>query len=74
MAAMRATGVYTQAPGSNPLAARWCGLASASVVDPARPASGEVAFYLVTGMIGSVEGDLGWDSRMEPRPNDNPCP
>ena len=40
---LRATGVYTQEPGSNPVAARWCGLPPADgarfVLDPASGAN-----------------------------------
>ena len=68
------TGEYTQAPGSNPLAARQCGLMNTTAVDAAPIAPGKMAFYLVTGVSGGVEGDLGTDSAGNPRSNDNPCP
>ena len=67
-------GVYTQAPGSNPLAARFCGLVGPSFLGIGTPAPGAVAHFLATGMSGGVEGDLGTDSAGNPRPNDNPCP
>lgn len=74
LAVLRATGVYSQAPGSNPLAARWCGLGVSLFQDLDDPAlAHQVAFYLVTGVAGSVEGDLGTDSSGAPRPHDNPC-
>jgi hypothetical protein len=71
---LRATGQYTQAPGSNPLAARDCGLSDPYVFDLTEPAPGEVAFNLVTGVAGGVESGLGSNSAGVPRPNANPCP
>ncbi len=54
----------TTQPGSNPLAARWCRLALPQTADPGGiPAPGGVAFYLVTGVAGGVESDLGTDSQ-----------
>jgi glucose/arabinose dehydrogenase len=69
-----ATGEYTQQPGSNPLAARWCGLATSSVAELWVPPRTRVAFYLVAGVAGNSEGDLGPDSQQVARPNDHPCP
>jgi hypothetical protein len=74
LSVLRATGQYTQAPGSNPLAARDCGLADPHVLDPLEPGTGEVAFNLVTGVAGGVESDLGTNSAGVPRANANPCP
>ena len=74
LSVLRATGTYTQVPGSNPLAAMFCGLASPSVSDPVVPAMGAAAHYLATGVSGGVEGGLGTDSDGAARPNDNPCP
>jgi hypothetical protein len=74
LAVLRATGVYTQAPGSNDLAGRDCGLATLQLVDLVEPAPGAAAFFLVTGVAGGVEGGLGTDSAGVPRPNANPCP
>ena len=74
LAVLSTTGEYTQAPGSNPLAAQWCGLAQAFVIDPTAPPSGEVALYFATGIGAGAEGDLGQDSAGLPRPNDHPCP
>ncbi len=71
---LRASLVYTQAPGSNALAARQCGLAVPFAADPSPPASGKTAYFLVTGVDGGVEGDLGQDSSGGARPNANPCP
>jgi hypothetical protein len=75
LSALRATGVYTQDPGSVPLAARHCGLSEPWVIDGDPPA-GDTAFYLVTGTLAgtSTEGDLGQDSTGAGRPNTNPCP
>jgi hypothetical protein len=74
LAVLRTTGQYTQAPSSNPLAARDCGLTDPYVFDVTEPAPGEVAFNLVTGMAGGVESSLGTNSAGVPRPNANPCP
>jgi len=74
LAVLRATGQYTQAPGSNPLAGRDCGLTDPYVFDILAPAPGEVAFNLVTGVAGGVESGLGTNSAGAPRPNGNPCP
>jgi len=74
LATLRAAGQYTQAPGSNPLAARDCGLTDLYVFDPDIPAPGEVAFNLVTGVAGGVESSLGTNSAGVPRTNANPCP
>jgi hypothetical protein len=74
LAVLKSTGVYTQAPGSNPLAARFCHLPSSALTDPIIPAAGECAFYLPSGVTAAGEGGLGEDSDGIPRPNSNPCP
>jgi len=74
LAALRVSGLYTQAPGSNPLAARDCGLSDPYVLDPVVPSPGEVTFTLVTGVAGGVESSLGTDSAGVPRANASPCP
>jgi N-acetylneuraminic acid mutarotase len=74
LATLRTSGTYTQAPGSNPLASRSCGVAGPFVSDPIVPAAGQVEFSLVTGVTGGVEGPLGSNSAGEPRQNANPCP
>jgi N-acetylneuraminic acid mutarotase len=74
LAVLRATGQYTQAPGSNPLAAHDCGVSNLYVLDLDVPAPGEVAFNLVTGVAGGVESGLGTNSAGVPRANANPCP
>lgn len=73
LAVLKATGIYTQAPGSNPRAARFCDLAATALDDSGIPAAGTVAFYLVTGESASGEGSLGTRSDGSERPNDNPC-
>ncbi len=70
---LRTTGVYTQMPGSNPIAARNCTVAS-SFEDTWFPDPGMAAFYLVAWNIAGSEGDLGTDGDGVPRPNANPCP
>jgi hypothetical protein len=71
---LRATGTYTQAPGSNVLAERHCGLVDPWVEDFASVAVGKVKFSLVTGVAGAVESSLGTNSAGMPRANTNPCP
>ena len=74
LAVLRATGQYTQAPGSNPLAARACGMSDLYVYDGDVPIPGEVAYNLVTGIADGVESSLGTNSAGAPRHNANPCP
>ena len=71
---LRTTGQYTQAPASNPLAGRDCGLATAYVFDVLVRDPGEVAVNLVTGVAGGVESGLGTNSAGATRVNANPCP
>jgi hypothetical protein len=71
---LRDTGQYTQVPGSNPIAARDCGLMQSFVTDSFVPAPSEVAFSLATGVSAGVESSLGTDSSGSPRINANPCP
>jgi hypothetical protein len=74
LSVLRATGQYTQAPGSNALAAHDCGVSDPHVLDLDIPAPGEVAFNLVTGVAGGVESSLGTNSAGVLRANTNPCP
>jgi N-acetylneuraminic acid mutarotase len=74
LAVLRMTGQYTQVPGSNPLAARDCGVSASSVPDMKVPALGDVAFGLVSGVSAGVESSLGTNSAGVPRANANPCP
>jgi hypothetical protein len=74
LAVLKQSGVYTQAPGSNPLASRACGLASPSSADLGAPPAGKASFFLATGVANGVESGLGRDSAGNERPNANPCP
>ncbi len=74
LAVLRATAVYTQAPGSNPLVDRHCGVTDLWVEDFTPPPIGKVKFALVTGVQDGVEWSLGTDSRGVTRQNTNPCP
>ncbi len=69
---LRATGDYTQEPGSHPAAEAVCGLTQSSWTDAWQPAPGAVAFYLV-GAEGGGEAALGRDSAGNERPNRNAC-
>lgn len=71
---LRATGTYTQAPGSNPLASRHCQEAVNSFEDFTTPDEGKLMFSLVTARDGGTESSLGKDSHGNERPNTNPCP
>ncbi len=66
---LKASGVYTQLPGSNPLAAQDCKIRDTPMADVTPPRAGMVAFFLTTGVSGNTESDLGHS-----RPNDSPCP
>jgi hypothetical protein len=74
IAELRRAGTYTQAAGSSPLAARWCGVAGTEMDDAATPVAGTAAFFLVAGRSGTVDGDLGTDSEGRLRPNTRICP
>ena len=74
LAELRRSGTYTQTQGSNPLAARFCGLTTTSISDATTPVKGATAFYLVSGRPGPAFAELGLDSAGLVRPNANPCP
>ncbi len=75
LAIVRSGGEYTQVPGSNPIAARGCGLLASSWTDTGPvPPPGGVAGYLITGRNLQGESTLGNASSGALRPNDNPCP
>jgi hypothetical protein len=73
LSALRASGSYTQMPGSNSSAMHRCGLAVPWYTDEDEPPSGAVAFYLVTGSSGGIESNLGTRSDGSVRPTTNPC-
>jgi hypothetical protein len=71
---LRATGIYTQDPGSNPLAFRTCGTTQSATPAQGSPETGAVTFVLVTALAeNGTEGTLGTDSEGVERPNANPC-
>jgi len=74
LAVLRSTGTYSQAPGSNALAHRACGVGQDYVEDFETPPAGALKFSLVTGVTAGVEGSLGTNSAGATRPNANPCP
>ncbi len=73
LAVLRSTGVYTQVPGSTPLAQRFCWMSGTDYDDGFAPAPSEIVFYLVSMDDGTHEGELGVDSTGNVIPNDNPC-
>lgn len=70
---LKATGEYTQEPGTNPLAKRHCGVLATWLDDLDEPPVGKVIFSLVTGVQAGVEGDLGQDSEGVERPRTSSC-
>jgi hypothetical protein len=74
LATLKSSGVYTQVPGSNPLASRQCALSDVTTPDSIVPDPGKVEYSLVTGVTGSVESSLGQNSAGGERANSNPCP
>jgi hypothetical protein len=74
LSVLRSTGVYTQAPFSNPLADRRCHLGLNFTDNLTAPAEGAVQFSMVTGLTGPIESDLGTSGAGAPRANTNPCP
>jgi hypothetical protein len=73
LSVLLATGAYTQEPGSNELAERFCGLVD-PFMDTAEPPVGKVVFFLASGVSAGNESPLGGDSSGSPRPNDASCP
>lgn len=74
LALLRATGEYTQAPGSNPVAARSCALGQLAIDVTVAVVRNQVAFFLVSGSDAGAEGNLGFNSDNAIRVNSNPCP
>jgi hypothetical protein len=74
LAELKLSRTYTQLPGSNPIAARYCSLTIGQRDDLVNPAVGKAAFYLVGGRPESAQLELGVDGDGVPRPNANPCP
>jgi hypothetical protein len=73
LAELLAGGSYTQEPGSNAYADRFCDLGVTYMDDWLTPASGETFYWLVTGEGVAGEAGLG-DGAGVTRPNDTPCP
>ena len=70
---LRSTGVYSQLPGANALAAQYCDLTDTFLIDTDPIPADGVAFYLVTGLDGGEESEFSPDSSGAARPNDSPC-
>lgn len=72
---LKGAGLYTQDPATYPLAVRWCGVGGSSITDDGGdPDLGQAVFYLITSVVGGLEGSLGIDSAGRERPNTFPCP
>jgi len=71
---LKTSGIYTQDPGTVPLAGRACGLVGSTTPVVSNPPSGKGVFFLVTGVHLGVEGSLGTNSAGVERRNDHPCP
>jgi hypothetical protein len=70
---LRSTGEYTQEPGSNPYAGRFCGLTVTYQDDALVPEPGEAFYWLVAGVGAGGEEPLGHGAGVD-RPNAYPCP
>ncbi len=73
LAALRSGGDYSQLPGSNAYANRFCDLTGTTLDDPLRPTAGEALYWLVNGEGSSGESSLG-DGAGITRGNAHPCP
>ena len=71
--ALRASGNYTQDP-STMEADQQCGLTSSDSTDTSDPGPLQVWYYLVSGVSGGGESDLGTASDGSLRPNSHSCP
>ncbi len=74
LSALVTLGEYAQLPGSNPLALQSCSQGANFMLDADTPAAGQVAFYLISGMLGGAESSIGQDSAGVERANVNSCP
>ena len=73
LAVLAAGGSYTQSPGSNAYADRFCDLVETFFDDTLVPSASEALYWLVTGRGNGGESPLG-DGTGITRGNDNPCP
>jgi hypothetical protein len=73
LAELLAGGSYTQQPGSNDYAARFCDLADVFMDYSLLPGVGEAFYWPVSGEGTAGETPLG-DWADVGRPNDHPCP
>ena len=72
--ALRASGTYTEPPGSGPVARRQCSWPAEPGFAGTDPPRGDATFFLVSGNLDLHEQSLGTDSSGRERPNANPCP
>ncbi len=73
LAVLLAGGPYTQPPGSNPYAGRFCGLSGTFQDDSVTPSAGDAVYWLVAGKGIAGEAALGSGDSVT-RSNANPCP
>ena len=71
---LKATGNYTQEPGSNPLATQDCGLTQTSMPSTMVPPSGKTIFVFTTGVNAQGESGAGQTGDGQERPLGDPCP
>ncbi len=73
LSVLLAGGDYTQTPGSNPYAGRFCNLTRTFQDDVLTPIAGDAYYWLVTGRTAAGETGLG-DGDDLVRLNQHPCP
>jgi len=71
--ALRASGTYTEPPGSGPVTRRLCSWPPEPGFAGPDPELGDATFFLVSGNLDLHEQGLGTDSSGRERPNAHPC-
>ncbi|MCP3981822.1 MAG: hypothetical protein GY716_21170 [bacterium] len=73
LAALKASGVYSQDSETVTQAERSCWVSGTSISDSHAPGPGVVLFYLITADDGSLESSLGHSGSGTFRPHHHPC-
>jgi hypothetical protein len=73
LAVLSQGGPYSQEPGSNTYADRFCDLSNNQIDDALKPLEGEIFYWMVSGEHPGPESPLGAGANVD-RSNDNPCP